>query len=167
MRTEPAPGTFAVREATADDVQSVVACWHAMRLEAGLDDGQLVDGWRTALTDFLVARIVAGTAAVWLAESREGVFGTTVVLMKDDFPFFLFRPGYYAFVGGVYTAPAWRGRGIATDLVRRAVQWARDHGASQVRLLPTEASRSIYLRLGFDAVEDLALPIQDPSAVRR
>lgn len=146
-----------VRAARAVDVAAVVDLWHAMRLEAGLGDDLLVDDWRPRLEGFLGETISSGRAAVWLAEIDGTVVGTALGLLKEDYPFFLFRPGLYGFVGCVYTAPEWRRLGVATDLVGRAVAWLREQGATTVRLLPTEASRSIYEAMGFRPTGDLEL----------
>jgi GNAT superfamily N-acetyltransferase len=144
-----------VRAADAADVAAVVDLWHAMRLEAGLGDELLVDGWRPRLETFLGEVVASGRGVVWLAEADGTVVGTALGLLKEDYPFFLFRPGFYGFVGCVYTVPGWRRKGVATDLVGRAVAWLRERGASGVRLLPTEASRGIYMGMGFHPVEDL------------
>ncbi len=148
------------RRAEVTDVPAVVDAWHAMRLDAGLDDRALVDHWRERISDFLTEAIGSGRACVWLAEADGALVGTAMGLLKDDYPFLLFRPGCYGFVGCVYTLAGWRRRGIATDLVGRAVGWLLAQGAVTVRLLPTEASLGIYRRMGFRPVDDLELRLE-------
>lgn len=149
-----------VRAAVVSDITVIIGAWHAMRLEAGLGDDLLVPEWQASMSGFLREGLTAGTVAVWLAEVEGEVVGTTLGVVKDDYPFFLFAPGFYAFIGCVYTAPAWRSRGIATDLVRRAVDWARERGAREVRLLPTPASQRIYERVGFGPAGDMGLSLR-------
>lgn len=149
-----------VRGAVDTDIPLIIGLWHAMRLEAGLGDDLLVPEWEARLGDFLRAGLATGTVAVWLAELRGTRAGTTLGVCKDDYPFLLFAPGFYAFIGCVFTAPPFRGRGIATELVRRALNWARERGAREVRLLPTPASQPIYERLGFRPAGDLALSLE-------
>ena len=150
---------YTVRAAQTTDIPAIVEAWHAMRLEASLNDDELVPDWHPQLTLFLQQRLDQGSAAIWLAVQGERVLGTTLVLLKDDYPFCLFAPGFYGFIGCVYTVPTARRQGIATLLVQRAVGWAREHGAHQVRLLPTPASQALYERFGFGRVEDLQLTL--------
>lgn len=146
-----------VRPARVADIPSIVAVWHSMRLEAGLPDKELVHDWRTLLTDLIAQHITGGSAVVWLSERGGTLAGTALALLKDDYPYCLFQPSMYGFIGCVYTAPEFRGRGIATDLVERSADWLRTRGVTRVRLLPTNASRAIYQRIGFRPVQDLEL----------
>jgi GNAT superfamily N-acetyltransferase len=52
----------------------------------------------------------------------------------------------------VNTDPGWRGRGIGQAMTAAALLAARARGARQACLDATDAGRSIYLRLGFEAV---------------
>ncbi len=52
-------------------------------------------------------------------------------------------------VTGVATPPDWRGRGIASWLLCRALAEARDRGLSSASLQATRAGAPIYERLGF------------------
>ncbi len=51
---------------------------------------------------------------------------------------------------GVATDPAWRGQGLASELVEEAIAWAGHAGYKAVVLIPGEAAlRNFYARLGF------------------
>lgn len=151
---------WSVREARASGLAVIMQAWHAMRLEAGLPDDGLVPRWREALGSFLEAPMADHPACVWVAVQGGSVVATALALLKDDYPFCLFPPGLYAFIGCVYTAPGARRRGIATALCPEAVAWARARGARTVRLLPTAASASIYRRPGFREAGDLELSLR-------
>lgn len=53
-----------------------------------------------------------------------------------------------ALIGAVATDPKYRGHGLATQLVKMALQWSRDRGAAAVFLWGSE--HSLYRKLGFD-----------------
>ena len=55
-------------------------------------------------------------------------------------------------VASVFVAPAWRGKGIGTLIVRRAVEVAGQLGVPAVYLL-TEGQAAFYTKLGWDTVE--------------
>ena len=60
------------------------------------------------------------------------------------------------FLEGVYVAPAYRKRGIATELVKTAEQWARSEGCQEFAsdaLLDNTASQAMHLALGFEETE--------------
>ncbi len=60
--------------------------------------------------------------------------------------------GTQANVFFVNTDPDWRGRGIGRAMTAVALHDARESGAQQAWLDATDAGRSIYLHLGFEAV---------------
>ena len=57
--------------------------------------------------------------------------------------------GLRAHLMNVYTAPAFRRRGIARMLVTALMDAARQRGATEVSLDATEAGRPLYRTLGF------------------
>lgn len=64
------------------------------------------------------------------------------------------RPGRLAresmpYVLSMYTEPAVRGRGLASDLVRAMVAWSAAHGYRRVYLHASKSGRPVYARLGF------------------
>ena len=65
------------------------------------------------------------------------------------------RPtGKAAYIGSMFTYPAYRGRGIATALFARVVDEARQKGCEQVILNATEMGRPIYAKYGFKPTGD-------------
>lgn len=55
-------------------------------------------------------------------------------------------------VFGVWTRPDARGKGHATACIQQVIAWARESGATEIRLCATdtnEAARRVYDRLGF------------------
>jgi GNAT superfamily N-acetyltransferase len=57
----------------------------------------------------------------------------------------------------VYAEPGVRGQVISSRLMRRVIDWAREHGLEFLILWPNEESVAFYERLGFrpspDALE--------------
>lgn len=65
-------------------------------------------------------------------------------------------PGY---VWSVYVEPGWRGRGLARQLVTRAVEHLRGIGCSRVLLHASQAGRGVYERLGFVPGSEMRLEL--------
>jgi ribosomal protein S18 acetylase RimI-like enzyme len=68
-----------------------------------------------------------------------------------------FRHGDNCDVTMVATLPEARGRGLATELMKRALVDARERGCSTTTLVATKAGEPIYARLGYRALHTLEM----------
>ncbi len=50
----------------------------------------------------------------------------------------------------MFTEPSVRGKGVASEIVRAAVEWSRANGYTYVMLHASEMGRGVYERLGFE-----------------
>ncbi|WP_095190750.1 GNAT family N-acetyltransferase [Pseudomonas sp. Irchel 3E19] len=64
------------------------------------------------------------------------------------------RPELTPWLAGVYVKAEERGRGVASQLVKRIVEEAKALGV-QTLYLYTDAAQSLYARLGWEVVEEL------------
>jgi GNAT superfamily N-acetyltransferase len=109
----------------ADDVEAAIA--------AVLDGGW---GDRRASLEFYVDHAQTQT---FVAEAHGTIVGTGVATQN----------GQAGWVGLIFTAPAWRGRGLGAAITRVVVQRLEDLGCRSMLLAATELGRPIYERLGF------------------
>ncbi len=61
--------------------------------------------------------------------------------------------GRIGYITNIYTRPAWRGRGIAGQMVQWLAEAAREAGCARLCLNSSPMGRSVYLRCGFTPVE--------------
>jgi GNAT superfamily N-acetyltransferase len=95
-------------------------------------------GWNQTESDW--RRFLAlSPASCWVAECDSQPVATTVA--------FLF--GRVGWIAMVLVAAAYRGRGIATALMRHALDWLDANGVVTARLDATAQGRPVYQRLGF------------------
>jgi len=109
----------------------------------------------------------SGELIGWLAESPEGsVVGSGCVWCHSDQP----RPGIPSLVSpyilSMYTEPAWRGKGVATRIVRELGRECREAGYPNVELHGSRFGRRVYARLGFERTWEMRYWI-DRSIPRR
>lgn len=82
-------------------------------------------------------------------DSKEGIVATAFLMVYEK----PFRPdngsGRYGVVYNVVTKVGFRGRGLATALVKHLLAGAEKMGLERVMLNATEAGRPIYEKLGF------------------
>lgn len=87
---------------------------------------------------------------VWVAEAEGGeIVSTLTVLERARLPTPTSPKEREGYVVGVYTVPTWRRRGLASDLLRTAIDDARAEGLARLRLHATDLGRLVYARVGF------------------
>jgi ribosomal protein S18 acetylase RimI-like enzyme len=145
--------TPTVRRATLDDVDDLVRLRVALLREMGAlvdaDDAPLAK----AIRRYLVADLPLGRFIAWVGTSEDGAViacGGLVYLQKPPSPGN--HSGREAYIMNMYTAPEWRGRGLATRLFDALMGDAREAGARLVRLHATKDGQALYERGGFRLV---------------
>lgn len=86
---------------------------------------------------------------VWLAEEEGSIVSCAFLTCYEDLPSAANPLGRKGYLHNVYTVPAFRGRGLATQVVRRCVQSAKEWGAGSVALGATQEGVALYQKLGF------------------
>ncbi|NJN81284.1 MAG: GNAT family N-acetyltransferase [Caldilineaceae bacterium] len=135
MELEPAhfapvkpPTEVVVRRATRDDLPALVALY--------ADAGSL------SRSQAAIERPLADTR-IWLAEAA----GQTVAAALTNA-----ETQAFAMIGGVYTQPNWRGRGVAKAVCSALCAQLLGEGRQPVLYWQTPAAGVVYGRLGFRAV---------------
>lgn len=85
----------------------------------------------------------------WLAECDGEIIGTSGLVFFQRPPSFNNITGCDAYIMNMYTLPAWRGRGVASTLLARVLEYVKTTGSRHVFLHATPQGRPIYLRAGF------------------
>jgi GNAT superfamily N-acetyltransferase len=98
-----------------------------------------------------VARLRSGELVGVVAETRGGpAVGSGLVWFRPDQP----RPKLLTLVSpyilSMYTEPAWRGRGVATRVVRELLSICRERGFPNAELHASRFGRRMYRRMGFE-----------------
>lgn len=145
---------YKIRLATLDDVDALVSLRLVFLEEVGsvrsVDDcGELGE----AIRDYLVRKMPAGEFLAWVAESEDGIVGTSGVTIFERPPNGGNVSGIEAYLSNMYTAPGWRGRGVGTALVAAVVAHLKGTRARRIWLHATEEGRPVYERAGFVASE--------------
>jgi GNAT superfamily N-acetyltransferase len=144
-----------LRLATRADIDALCVLRLALFRELGTApaerDAEFLTVCRTAYEAlFDESRVLA-----WLALADDGaVVGALSLLFHARIP----TPSRFecgeGYVVGVYTAPEWRRRGIATALMDAALEECRRKGLARVRLHTSEMGRAVYAAHGFEPRND-------------
>ena len=141
-----------MRRALAADAADLARLRAMMFAEMGVLE--TVPGWDRRAEEVLgfglaSARVVGVVAEVGAGAARRVVAGG-VVQFDQRLP----SPGdastSRAYISSVCTEPAWRGRGLATDVVSELLVAAREGGVTVIELHATAQGCRVYERIGFD-----------------
>ena len=99
---------------------------------------------------------------MWLAEEGGRPIGMMNLAVYERMP----RPGRalsrWGYLGNVFVLAAYRNRGIGSQLVSAALNYADRNGFVRVVLSPTERSIPLYERAGFGPADALMLRTPPP-----
>jgi len=85
----------------------------------------------------------------WVFEEEGEIVATAGVVFMPFPPTYTNPVSIRGYVTNMYTAPNFRGKGIATKLLHRLVDEARARGAHLLLLSAAEMGRPVYERCGF------------------
>ena len=89
---------------------------------------------------------------VYVAEDGFAVVGFVTILAREPFVELDDPPGHYALISDLVVLDSHRGRGIGRQLLERAEAYAKQAGATELRigvLTNNRAARRLYLETGF------------------
>lgn len=143
---------FVLRLASIDDVDVIVE----LRGELQRETGELPQDRHletvAAQREWFSQHLAGEAFDAWLAETVDGeVVACSGVALMDVPPYPENLAGQEAYVMNMYTRPAWRRRGIASQIVARIVADARARGVGKVWLRSEPNAERLYGTAGFTA----------------
>ena len=91
----------------------------------------------------------------WIAEFEQTPIGNIWAQLVEKIPNPAAETESYLYVTNFYVREEYRGKGIGTMLLSEALTWGKTNNAHTAILWPRERSKSLYLRHGFTAADDL------------
>jgi GNAT superfamily N-acetyltransferase len=141
------------RLATTEDVPTLVELRKAFLTE--VSDLQELAGvagnLHGALTRYFANALATGEFVAYLAVADGRVVASSGLVFYQHPPSTKNLTGLDAYLMNMYTLPDWRGRDIATQLLGKLIEFARERGCQWVLLHAMPAAVSLYERAGFTA----------------
>ena len=137
---------------------AAVICDHRRRMFAEMGtDADVLDKASDSFAVWLGPRLADGRYFGFLAEDAGAVVGG-VGLYLYEWPPAPLHPvsGSRALVSNVFVEPAYRGRGIAAELMRKAEAELTRRGVAYATLSASNAGRPVYEKLGWKATNEMA-----------
>lgn len=150
-----------IRPARPEDIPTLIDLRERMLIELGSDDAGRLESLGTASRPWFERAFAEGRAVGWIAERDGTTVGGVTMTLNDGLPQYRAPNGRIASVLGLYVIPDERGAGLATRLVREAIDSAQTWGADLVTLHAADKARPIYERLGFVRTKEMRLQFSE------
>lgn len=138
------------RTASLEDIHEI----SEIRKKQIQDEGQTPDiDIDEDLRRYFEKYMKSGELIEWVAEEDGRIIATAAIMFMDFPPSFRNKTGRTGYVGNVYTADEYRGRGIAGQLLDKLEQEARKRGITKLLLHASEAGRRAYLKSGYEDID--------------
>jgi len=150
-----------IRQATLQDLDVLVRQRRGMWRDISDHTEAQLDAADREYLRWARPRLKSGTLVGFLAETREGrVVAGGCVWLQEIQP----MPGRpdreQPYLLSMYTEPEYRGRGLATRIVRETIRWARARGYFRITLHASELGRSLYRKQGFTRSWEMRFRVQ-------
>lgn len=150
--------SFQIREARGEDAPALAKLRYSFRAElnAAAEDE---DAFLERCTKWMAMRLVDQSWQCWVAEpgksDREAGGGATLVAcvwveLVEKMPNPNGDPERHAYLTSFAVVPEHRGGGLGSRMLRRAIEWCESRGVDSIFLWPSEKSRPLYERNGFE-----------------
>ena len=104
---------------------------------------------KEALMSFYKKNMAAGTYVSWLAFDGEKSVGTSGMSFAEKPPYFTCPSGKLGILSSMYTDPDYRRMGIASELLNRVVQEAKNYGCGTIYITASDVGVKLYEAHGF------------------
>lgn len=150
---------FRLRQATKQDIPTL-AVHHRLMFEAILDErggdrcSAQLEEVEQSYVKKLQQQLSDGSCKVWAVEKDQKIVASGGVTIISTVPV-PNDPSYrIAYVHSIYTEDQYRKQGMASRIVKSALDYCRSIGIRRVILNASEAGRPLYEQLGFEAADN-------------
>ncbi len=102
-----------------------------------------------ALRNFYTKNLAAGTYVSWLAMDGDKIVGTSGMSFAEKPPYFTCTSGKLGILSSMYTDPNYRRMKIATTLLDKVVNEAKEYGCGTIYITASDMGVKLYESYGF------------------
>lgn len=144
------------RAATLEDISELVNLRFMAILETnGIDQNQRTPEFEKKVQEYFIEGLSNQTYFGAVAEQDGQLVSNNGLVLYRKPPSFKGSTGIVGYVTNVYTKPQFRKMGIATELMKLLIAYAKSTGATKIHLGATDDGRPLYEKHGF---KDVAIP---------
>ena len=148
---------FETRLATAADAELIAGQRRSMFVDAGQAEDATLQAMVENFVVWVRPRLSDGSYVGWIVEEGERVVAGAGMWVMDFPPHWMDAEPRRAYLLNFYVEPAFRGHGLAYELLKTAVEDARRRGIKVVSLHASKFGRPLYERNGFEPTNEMLL----------
>lgn len=148
---------FRIRIATEGDAELIAEHRRLMFTEMGDGDQEKLQAMVSRFVPWVKERLKDGRYLGWLVLEEDRIVAGAGMWLMDFPPHWRDPEPLRAYLLNFYVMPEARGQGLASQLLRRAVEEARSHGIKTIVLHASRFGRPIYERNGFEPTNEMML----------
>ena len=140
------------RKLTKNELNEIIRMRIDQLTEEYLSSGKTVPegvDLEESLRTFYERNMAAGTYVSWLAFDGDKIVGTSGMSFAEKPPYFTCPTGRLGILSSMYTDPDYRRMGIASELLKRVVQEAKDYGCGTIYITASDVGVKLYEAFGF------------------
>lgn len=155
--------SYFFEKATIKDVPLALNFRKKLFHDMGVPDTALTDNSDEVLNTLYQDAYLGDEIVHFIAYDKNRIpVAITGALLKRDFPYLLFKPGFYGWIIDVYTEPAHRGNNLATKLLELTHNWLKESGVQEAKLISAGADpRRLYQRIGYRSTWEMSFNLAD------
>lgn len=138
------------RKAELEEISQLIDLRKRQLVDEGLSPIINID---TELQRYFDLSLKEGSLISWIAEEDGIIIASSGICFYQYPPSYSNPTGKIAYVTNMYTQNEYRGKGIASDLLKLVVDEAKKRCYKVVRLKASKQGKPVYERFGFKAFE--------------
>ncbi|MEO1210514.1 MAG: GNAT family N-acetyltransferase [Cyanobacteria bacterium J06638_20] len=149
-----------IREALQQDEEIIAKYLCQIALELGFPSSSIRQNWLEKTTQFIDYACRELHYKGFVAELSNEVIGSACCQILELYPMVSdqYQKGY---IWGVYVEPAHRRKGIATQLIQKAMAHLRAIGCTHAVLHASEQGKLLYSRLGYMESNEMGISLAE------
>ena len=152
------PDGFAIRRATEEEIDTLVAHRCSMFRDMGHTDEAAMDAMAEKCKPWLRQKMKSGEYLAWLATDSEGTIAAGAGLwLMEWIPHMVGKGVRRGNILNVYTERKFRRQGLAGALMDTALAWCQENGIDTIILHASPEGRALYEKMGFAATNEMRI----------
>lgn len=143
------------RKANIKDIPVLIDVRKKQLIDEGIEPNIDID---EELTKYFNEKLADNSLVELLMEENEQIIATAAIAFIDFPPTYTNKTGRKGYINNMYTDPNYRGKGIATRMLDRLVNEAKERNVNKICLIASKLGKPVYKKYGFqDSNECLEL----------
>lgn len=139
------------RKVDMKDIPLLVSIRKKQLIDEGIEPNIDID---KELTRYFNNKLANNLLVEWIAEENNQIIATAAIAFIDFPPTYTNKNGRKGYITNMYTEPTSRGKGIATGMLDRLVNEAKERNIHKICLVASKLGRPVYKKYGFQDTDE-------------